>query len=1555
MADDIKIGLNGKPLTDAAKPALEALKQLAIAAENLDKLDMSRARKEVREMATTVKELAASADTEMKKFAAGIAAGVTKAGKDAKAKAREAGREVGKDFKEALEKEASSARVSVSAPRIAGANGLGISVSGKGAGSSADVLATQREIMAATGGMTTVQIKQWDDAQKAIDAGRVAAATRSSKLASSLAADGIREDARFQGERVAAAKVQAKLMDGVAADNVREEVRRQGDLVTTGRARSKVLDGVAADSVREERRRQGDLLVAGKAQGKLLDDVATNTVREEVRRQGEIATALRTSQRAQKTVRDGLDSDNIREEQYRQKLRAGAVADAIREDVRFEKERAAAAVVASRVGARAGAAGVVSEGTAAKQAAKAASNELADAEQRLTKHSNDLHSATRGLASGFNAMWLTWGALAPLMAGAAISHAFTSAIKKGSEFGQTLATIQNLAEQTTPEMRGINTAILDLGKGGSTQGPQAIADALKTLALAGLNARDQLAALKPALNFSIAGDVALNQGAETLIAVSTAFGYTANDLSVVGDVIAKAAAVSMSSVTDMSAAFRVASAVAQQYGVSLTDAATSLSVLAQINIKGTAAGTAMRQMYSELFGSSKKARAILKDVLQIDAFDGATNAMKPMIQIYAELSAGLDRYSAKSQQMILQNMGNERGTKSLAANLTAFRSEVTAAGGAAGDATNQLKKMQEQLQEAPGFTATAAIAMSLTALNQMKMVGNTLETVLIEAFQKVEPSVILVSRMLREAFASPEFASGIQTLVNSVMSLVTVLVENAGAIVTVAKLFAVYTAGTIGMSLGTAVASTALRVLGVTAATTAVGVIGTTAALTTVPAAAAAATTGVMLLNRAFGIIGVVVSVAAAAYYLFSESKKASDTDGIKMSRILAAESIDQMNKETERLEKTMELRRSGMVEQEIAASVAHSAARQGIVDNGALMESVVQLALEESNLVRTRLLANKFSPTTKGPALDAINGQVADDERNLARVREGNAKDLANYDDAHARMVAAAKKDAKEATAAVQSRRPTPTGLGEYDPDAKKGGKGKERRDADADYKNQLKKIELQNSAAKKLEVITDEQGRIDEARVTMKHARGLISEGDFQTAMTALADSQSASRIKMAQDEVDAIGPLLEELKRRADKLKAKGGSGVPERLQNDLDSMQAKLDDATQRIVKLKNDKEIRLGAVLTESLKPVTDLNKQFEKEAALDQEKIASEIEKMRIKGSGLELSDREQSIQSEILRILGKQREELVTAQLLMKQKIKDGTFGPDAGPDAQAAQQRLQDGIDARSTSLGANTTSLRDAAGGAFDNKRWEGYGAKISSSVESSIKDGLTGALTGDMSAIANFGKTLQKTVVGALVDAFYEAFVQDAVKDLGRSIASTLKAAIGSGGGGGGGGTNWLGMATGVASMFTGGAALGAANMVGAGGGDSLGALIALKGLSGGGFTGTGADTDVAGFVHANEFVINAKNTAKLPKSFLESLNGYADGGLVKSVSGPSMSSNPAGRIGTAGSAPVVFSPTTHVTVDSRSDRAAVIQDVQRVVAENQKQYTESLKRMKVIPG
>lgn len=52
-----------------------------------------------------------------------------------------------------------------------------------------------------------------------------------------------------------------------------------------------------------------------------------------------------------------------------------------------------------------------------------------------------------------------------------------------------------------------------------------------------------------------------------------------------------------------------------------------------------------------------------------------------------------------------------------------------------------------------------------------------------------------------------------------------------------------------------------------------------------------------------------------------------------------------------------------------------------------------------------------------------------------------------------------------------------------------------------------------------------------------------------------------------------------------------------------------------------------------------------------------------------------------------------------------------------------------------------------------------------------------------------------------------------------------------------------------------------------------------------GFANGGYTGPGHRLQPAGLVHAGEYVIKASAVSRLPRPFLDGLNGYADGGLV----------------------------------------------------------------------
>lgn len=408
-------------------------------------------------------------------------------------------------------------------------------------------------------------------------------------------------------------------------------------------------------------------------------------------------------------------------------------------------------------------------------AGTSASNQLTQSLGQQLAAGNNLHSMYRGLASGFGAMWLTWGAALPVLTGAAISHSITSMVKQGAELDHAYKTISALGEVAAADIAKMNEEVLRLGAS-STYGPREVAKSLETLTLAGLSAKESMEALQPVLDFSKVGGQSLEVAAETLVAVSTAYGYSADQFSYVSDVISKTAAISMVSTADMAASFRVASAIAQQYKVELEDTAVALALLGQAGIRGQAAGTAVRQMYNELMGTTKKAREEL-DKLGVSIFDNANGKMKQLGQIMGELSQGLQGMNFEEVMRSLDKLGNERGTKALAASLQAMAKEAQATGK---DFENEFARVTEAVRSAAGFTATAAREMETSTQSLMAGVGASLETTLMQGFQRAKPAVDEFMIALREALNADGLAVSLGQLLRTVMELSTLLVKVAG-------------------------------------------------------------------------------------------------------------------------------------------------------------------------------------------------------------------------------------------------------------------------------------------------------------------------------------------------------------------------------------------------------------------------------------------------------------------------------------------------------------------------------------------------------------------------------------------------------------------------------------------------------------------------------------------------------------------------------------------------------------------------------------------------------
>lgn len=374
---------------------------------------------------------------------------------------------------------------------------------------------------------------------------------------------------------------------------------------------------------------------------------------------------------------------------------------------------------------------------------------------------NEGHAFARGLSGSLGTLWMTYGSLIPLMAGAALAGGFKSATTAGAEFAHQLTFVKALGGESAQAVAEIGTAALSLSKS-SLYAPGELANGLRMLSQAGLDAKQSMEALPTVMNLATVGEMNMEQASLTLVGVMNAFGMSLQDLPHIGDMFAKAAALSQTSVTGMTDAMKTASVVHDQYGASIEDTATALTLLAKVNIFGTAAGTSYKNMLKDLYTPSKEASKVLKQ-LKIDTADAVTGELRDAPSIIADLKDKLATLTPKSQTDVLGMIFSERGGKEAVQMLTSV-----------GKKWDDLKA---KISNSDGFMSNVASELEMDTQGRFTQALNTMKVNMVKAFNSSEGSVRSLADSLRNLADSPEFVSGITTIVNSMAGLANVLVK----------------------------------------------------------------------------------------------------------------------------------------------------------------------------------------------------------------------------------------------------------------------------------------------------------------------------------------------------------------------------------------------------------------------------------------------------------------------------------------------------------------------------------------------------------------------------------------------------------------------------------------------------------------------------------------------------------------------------------------------------------------------------------------------------------
>lgn len=334
---------------------------------------------------------------------------------------------------------------------------------------------------------------------------------------------------------------------------------------------------------------------------------------------------------------------------------------------------------------------------------------------------------TSPLSAGVKAAALGFGLVA---AGAA-----AAIYKVGSAYQDSLNTFQAVSSASAAQMKAVAAEAKKLGADMQLPATSAAdaAKAMTELAKSGLSVDEALAAAKGTLQLAAAAQVDEAKAAETTANALNAFGLKGTEAGRVADILAASANASSAEITDMADALKMSSAVAAAAHIPIEDLAAALGELANKGIKGSDAGTSVKQMLLSLEGPSKKAAKVMS-AYGIDIYT-ADGRMKSLRDIIANVSGALGGLSDEQRNAALATIFGSDAVR--AANIVLL-------GGV--DAFDQMKSAVTK----NGAAADVAAAKTKGLRGAFEGLKSQLEGVAISIYEKASPGIERFVRSVAE-------------------------------------------------------------------------------------------------------------------------------------------------------------------------------------------------------------------------------------------------------------------------------------------------------------------------------------------------------------------------------------------------------------------------------------------------------------------------------------------------------------------------------------------------------------------------------------------------------------------------------------------------------------------------------------------------------------------------------------------------------------------------------------------------------------------------------------
>lgn len=229
-------------------------------------------------------------------------------------------------------------------------------------------------------------------------------------------------------------------------------------------------------------------------------------------------------------------------------------------------------------------------------------------------------------------------------------------LQTGMNFDQAMSQVAATMGVTTADIGDLTACAKEMGATTSFSATEA-AEALNYMALAGYDSETSMAMLPGVLNLAAAGAMDLGSASDMVTDSQTALGLSIDETGQLIDQMAQTSSKSNTSVAQLGDAILTVGGTAKNLSGGMTEMNTVLGVMADNGIKGSEAGTHLRNVILSLSAPTDTASAALAE-LGVSATDAEGN-LRPIPDVMHDLNLAMANLSQEEKNQALTKIFNK--------------------------------------------------------------------------------------------------------------------------------------------------------------------------------------------------------------------------------------------------------------------------------------------------------------------------------------------------------------------------------------------------------------------------------------------------------------------------------------------------------------------------------------------------------------------------------------------------------------------------------------------------------------------------------------------------------------------------------------------------------------------------------------------------------------------------------------------------------------------------------------------------------------------------------